>query len=160
MKTIKECYNNLANLLAEHDEVVKIYRDISDGVYLNKMNTKNNESLSSIDSIESDGQISYDANSSVVKNSSFVMIKTYENGDSVREPILSNIAIIMSNEGFGYLQSKLLSKADFETFDKLVSQNGIVKGNLEDFVIRDTEGSYVIVPEVVSKNKCLVRKDV
>ena len=160
MKTIKECYNNLANLLAEHDEVVKIYRDISDGVYLNKMNTKNNESLSSIDSIESDGQISYDANSSVVKNSSFVMIKTYENGDSVREPKLSNIAIIMSNEGFGYLQSTLLSKADFETFDKLVSKNGIVKGNLEDFVIRDTEGSYVIVPEVVSKNKCLVRKDV
>ena len=160
MKTIKECYNNLANLLAEHDEVVKIYRDISDGVYLNKMNTKNNESLSSIDSIESDGQISYDANSSVVKDSSFVMIKTYENGDSVREPKLSNIAIIMSNEGFGYLQSTLLSKADFETFDKLVSKNGIVKGNLEDFVIRDTEGSYVIVPEVVSKNKGLVRKDV
>ena len=160
MKTIKECYNNLANLLAEHDEVVKIYRDISDGVYLNKMNTKNNESLSSIDSIESDGQISYDANSSVVKDSSFVMIKTYENGDSVREPKLSNIAIIMGNEGFGYLQSTLLSKADFETFDKLVSKNGIVKGNLEDFVIRDTEGSYAIVPEVVSKNKCLVRKDV
>ena len=45
MKTIKECYNNLANLLAEHDEVVKIYRDISDGVYLNKMNTKNDDQL-------------------------------------------------------------------------------------------------------------------
>ena len=158
MKTRNEHYNALIKLLDKYDEKIKIHRDISDGVYLNKINMKNNGNLNSLDSIASDGNISYDAKSSTVEDSSFVIIKTYENG--VKYPELSNITIIITNEGFGYLQAILLSNAEYEIFNKLMQKNGMVKGSLEDFTIRDTEGSYTIVPDLAKKNKSLVRKDI
>ena len=155
MKTRKDCYNNLAELLSKYDDKVQIYKDVSDGDYFSLMNTKDNQGLTFMDSIESDGDISYAPDSCTIKDSSFAIIKTYENGEDIRHPRISNIAVIITNEGFGYLQSILLGKVDIATFSKLVSEDGYVKGDLENFVINNVQGSYTITPAVatIKQNK-------
>ena len=53
------------------------------------------------------------------------------------------------------MQSILLGKADIATFSKLVSADGYVKGDLENFVINNVQGSYTITPAVatIKQNK-------
>lgn len=145
MGDLYEKYKKLAILITQHEDIVDIYKDDSNGEYFRLRNNCDYEPKS-VDNIETDGGYVFEDEVYTVSDSTYVVIKTYENGEKITEPKLSKISIVLSYAGFGMLGSAFMSFSDFDNFYKLSSGEAYVRGTIDDFIYKNKDNSFSVVP--------------
>lgn len=158
MKTRQQYYNEIAEVLKDFDGKFSVYKGSSDGEYIKIISgcsdNNSDQGFDCIDNVESDGYVAYDTDGCVVSGSTFVLIKTYENGEKLREPKMGKVSLIVNDEGFGFLQAVLLSNRQIADFSKFISS---FKGTVEDFVLHEEEGRMIRYVPYVKKKKPVQR---
>ena len=93
MGDLYEKYKKLAILITKHEDIVDIYKDDSNGEYFRLRNNCDYEPKS-VDNIETDGGYVFEDEVYTASDSTYVVIKTYENGEKITGIIL---CFIISN---------------------------------------------------------------
>lgn len=145
-------YQDLAMLITQHEDIVDIYKDDSNGEYF-RLRNNCDYSPEFVDNIETDGSYVFEDEVYTVNDSTYVVIKTYENGEKITEPKLSKISIILSYAGLGMLGSAFMSFSDFDNFYKVSSGDAYVRGTIDDFVYEKKDKSFSIVPSTDETKK-------
>ena len=138
-------YQDLAMLITMHEDIIDIYKDDSNGEYF-RLRNNCDYCPKSIDNIETDGSYVFEDEVYTVDDSTYVVIKTYEEGEKLIESKLSKISIVLSYDGFEMLQSAFESFSDFSNFYKLSSGEDYVRGTVDDFIYEKKDKSFSIVP--------------
>lgn len=145
MGDVYKKYLDLAMLITMYEDIIDIYKDKSDGDYFRLRNNCDYEPQS-VDNIETDGTYEFEDEIYTVNDSTYVVVKTYENGEKITEPKLSKVSIFLSYAGLGMLQSAFLSFSDFDNFYKLSSGEAYIRGTVDDFILENKDKSFSIVP--------------
>lgn len=149
MKAESTSCEKLLNTLTEHiDKEINVYVGDSNTKYEYKRLKDEGACYTHIDVLDTNGEVfEDDANSCVVQDSDFVIIKTLNKQE------VENINMILSYEMYGRIAFELLRTANEKAFMKF---NSSTRGMFDDYKNNEKSNCFNIVP-VIEQPKHKVR---